>query len=78
MWFPTSSKSPSKASPLYYRGFRQGDSIFDIGAHQGSKTATFLGQGARVVATEPDEVMLHRCADKSIEVFWKASSPSGR
>jgi FkbM family methyltransferase len=38
------------------RGFRQGDLIFDIGAHKGSKTATFLRLGARVVAVEPDEV----------------------
>lgn len=42
----------------FYRGllagFRRGDTIFDIGANEGSKSDIFLRLGARVVAAEPD------------------------
>jgi FkbM family methyltransferase len=38
------------------KGFRAGELVFDIGANHGSKTATFLSLGARVVAVEPDEI----------------------
>jgi FkbM family methyltransferase len=36
-------------------GLKPGDLIFDIGAHIGDKTDTFLRIGARVVAVDPDE-----------------------
>jgi FkbM family methyltransferase len=36
-------------------GFKPGDLIFDIGAHIGDKTDTFLRLGAQVVAVDPDE-----------------------
>jgi FkbM family methyltransferase len=65
------------------KGFRQGDLIFDIGAHTGSKTATFLRLGARVVAVEPDEVnqvileeqfLRYRLARRPVAIVRKAVS----
>jgi FkbM family methyltransferase len=41
-------------------GFKQGDTIFDVGANTGEKAATFIQLGARVVAVEPDELNLKR------------------
>ncbi len=38
----------------FYRGFvKTGDLCFDLGAHNGNRTATWLALGARVVAVEP-------------------------
>ncbi|GAB4544006.1 MAG: hypothetical protein OHK0023_00160 [Anaerolineae bacterium] len=38
----------------FYREFiRDGDLVFDIGAHKGSRTEVYLRLGARVVAVEP-------------------------
>ena len=65
------------------KGFRQGDLIFDIGAHTGSKTATFLRLGARVLAVEPDEVnqgileeqfLRYRLARRPVAIVRKAVS----
>lgn len=38
---------------LYARFVTKGDLVFDIGAHVGHRTASFLRLGARVVAVEP-------------------------
>jgi FkbM family methyltransferase len=38
---------------LYARYVRPGDLVFDVGAHVGHRTASFLRLGARVVAVEP-------------------------
>ncbi|HRD74433.1 MAG TPA: hypothetical protein PK264_00620 [Hyphomicrobiaceae bacterium] len=38
---------------LYSRFVKPGDLAFDIGAHVGDRTASFLRLGARVVALEP-------------------------
>lgn len=38
---------------LYARYVERGDLVFDIGAHVGHRTASFLRLGARVVAVEP-------------------------
>src|SRR5262245_6668358 len=35
-------------------GFREGDTIYDVGANLGHKTNIFLKLGARVVAIDPD------------------------
>jgi len=41
-----------------HRGFvRQGDLVFDIGAHVGDRVASFRRLGARVVAVEPQPAM---------------------
>lgn len=43
-----------RALDALYAGFvRPGDLVFDIGAHVGHRTASFLRLGARVVAVEP-------------------------
>ncbi len=55
-----------RANPLklrraraFYRQFvAQGDLCFDIGAHLGDRTAHFLNLGARVVAVEPQPLLL--------------------
>lgn len=65
------------------KGFRRRDLVFDIGAHTGSKTATFLRLGARVVAVEPDPVnqviledqfLRHRLARRPVAIVRKAVS----
>jgi FkbM family methyltransferase len=65
------------------KGFRPGELIFDIGANHGSKTATFLSLGARVVAVEPDEInqdvlkqkfLRHRLANLPVTIVDKAVS----
>ena len=38
---------------LYARFIKPGDLVFDVGAHIGHRTASFLRLGARVVAVEP-------------------------
>lgn len=38
---------------LYARFVKPGDLVFDVGAHVGHRTASFLRLGARVVAVEP-------------------------
>jgi len=38
---------------LYARFIQRGDLVFDVGAHVGHRTASFLRLGARVVAVEP-------------------------
>lgn len=57
--------------------------IFDIGANQGYKTATFLRMGARVVAVDPDEVnqkileesfLKYRRSPKPVTIVPKAVS----
>lgn len=57
----------------YARFLSPGDLAFDIGAHVGDRTASFLRLGARVVAVEPQPALaryLHarfgRCADVAI------------
>ena len=50
---------------LFYRQFvAPGDLCFDVGAHLGDRTATFLKLGARVVAVEPQPVLLARLAQR--------------
>ena len=44
---------------FYARFLRPGDLAFDVGAHVGDRTASFLRLGARVVAVEP-QPRLHR------------------
>ncbi len=42
-----------------YSGFvREGDLVFDVGAHVGDRTVAFAGLGARVVALEPQPQLL--------------------
>jgi FkbM family methyltransferase len=64
-------------------GLREGDVIFDIGAHEGFKTDVFLRLGARIVAMEPDEAnqsilrakfLKLRIAPKPVVVVGKAVS----
>lgn len=38
---------------MYSRHVKRGDIVFDVGAHVGHRTASFLRLGARVVAVEP-------------------------
>jgi FkbM family methyltransferase len=38
---------------LYAPFMRHGDTVFDIGAHLGDRSAAFAGLGARVIAVEP-------------------------
>ena len=46
--------SHDRALDALYAGFVQrGDLVFDVGAHVGHRTASFLRLGARVVAVEP-------------------------
>jgi len=50
---------------LFYRQFvAPGDLCFDIGAHLGDRTGTFLKLGARVVAVEPQPRLLVRLANR--------------
>jgi FkbM family methyltransferase len=67
------------------KGFRAGELVFDIGANHGSKTATFLNLGARVVAVEPDEInqeilrqkfLTRRLASRPVIIVDKAVSDS--
>jgi FkbM family methyltransferase len=59
----------------FYRNFLgQGDLCFDIGAHTGNRTATWLRLGARVVAVEPQpayirllEKKFSKCPEFSLE-----------
>ncbi|MGH9533775.1 MAG: FkbM family methyltransferase [Terriglobales bacterium] len=46
---------------------RKGDTIFDVGANVGQKTAAFLRLGARVIAVEPDA----RCRRVLAEKFLR-------
>jgi FkbM family methyltransferase len=50
------------------RGFKQGDTVFDIGANTGEKADTFVRLGARVVAVEPDELNLKRLRSRFIRL----------
>lgn len=52
---------PGRASAWrrFYRAFLSpGDLAFDIGAHVGNRTAAMLGIGARVLAVEPQPIMI--------------------
>jgi FkbM family methyltransferase len=52
-------KSRAAAMDRLYGGFvRQGDLVFDIGAHVGDRVASFRRLGARVVAVEPQPAMV--------------------
>lgn len=68
---------------MLLEGFRKGDLIFDVGAHEGYKTDIFLRLGARVVAVEPDEVnqdvleqkfLRYRLTRKPVVIVGKAVS----
>ena len=43
---------------LYAPFVRSGDLVFDVGAHLGDRTAAFVALGARVVALEPQPMLL--------------------
>jgi FkbM family methyltransferase len=47
-----------KMDALYARFVRDGDLVFDIGAHVGDRIAAFRRLGARVVAAEPQPALL--------------------
>jgi hypothetical protein len=51
-----------RARAFYRRFVAAGDLCFDIGAHLGDRTATFRKLGARVVAVEPQALLLARLA----------------
>lgn len=55
-------------------GFKQGDTIFDVGANTGEKAATFIQLGARVVAVEPDELNLKRLRTRFVR-FQRTHTP---
>jgi FkbM family methyltransferase len=42
---------------LYARFVREGDLVFDVGAHLGDRAKAFAGLGARVIAVEPQPVI---------------------
>ena len=43
---------------LYGQFIREGDLVFDIGAHVGDRVASFCRLGARVIAVEPQPAMV--------------------
>src|SRR5713226_3688386 len=47
-----------RARVFYRRFVRAGDLCFDIGAHLGDRAAHFLSLGARVVAVEPQPLLM--------------------
>jgi len=51
-----------RAHAFYRRFVAAGDLCFDIGAHLGDRTATFRRLGARVIAVEPQPLLLTRLA----------------
>jgi len=64
-------------------GFRNGNTIFDIGANAGHKTDIFLRLGAKVLAVDPDEAnqealrqrfLKYRIAPKTVSIEGKAIS----
>lgn len=58
------------------QGFKQGDTVFDIGANTGEKVDAFVQLGARVVAVEPDELNLKRLRNRFIRSHGKQVSVS--
>jgi FkbM family methyltransferase len=50
------SENDRALDALYARYVAPGDLVFDIGAHVGHRTASFLRLGARVVAVEPQRL----------------------
>lgn len=60
--------------------FGDGDLVFDVGAHAGSKTQLYLAKGARVVCFEPQPALAaylrHRFAERAVvEQVALGSSP---
>jgi FkbM family methyltransferase len=53
--------SPATAAQRFYEQFvSPGDLVFDVGANEGNRTATFLALGASVVAVEPQAELTNR------------------
>lgn len=65
---------------LYGQFVHPGDLVFNIGAHNGVRTAIFLELGARVVAVEPQEALCaglrQAFANKDVEVVCAAAGPT--
>lgn len=61
-----------------------GDLVFDIGAHLGDRTGSFLRQGARVVALEPQPLVfralrrIYRRCDRAVLLPWAVGAASGQ
>lgn len=51
--------------PLYAKFVKQGDLVFDIGAHVGDRIRAFRRLGARVVAVEPQPALV-----KTLKLFY--------
>lgn len=63
---------------LYQQFVSPGDLVFDIGAHVGDRTSAFRRLGARVVALEPQPLMLRTLSlihgrDESVEILGAAA-----
>ena len=53
-----------KLKRFYGQFVKEGDLCFDIGAHNGNRTSTWLSLGARVVAIEPQPRFFQYLQDK--------------
>jgi hypothetical protein len=57
MYYGDSARRPAM-DRLYGEFVRSGDLVFDVGAHVGDRTACFRRLGARVVAVEPQPLLV--------------------